>query len=101
MLVDSFDTEQLSTYECGRSSELSGATVRRVWFPHGVTLAVLTLPMQLVNQTLSQSVPASIILAVKSLTKILERARKVQSQWIEVDDETQTSKPKSPRSDNE
>lgn len=57
--------------------------------------------MQLVNQTLSQSVPASIILAVKSLTKILERAGKVQSQWIEVDDEIQTSKPKSPGSDNE
>jgi transcription initiation factor TFIID subunit 11 len=71
MLVENFDPQQFSRYECWRSSRLSDQVVRR-----------------LINQTLSQSVPASIILAVKSVTKIyageiIERARKVQSQWIE------------------
>lgn len=42
---------------------------------------------QLVNQTLSQSAPATVILAVKSVTKIfageiIERARKIQDQWL-------------------
>jgi transcription initiation factor TFIID subunit 11 len=54
------------------------------------------LSNQLVNQTLSQSVPASVILAVKSVTKIyagelIERARKIQTQWLELSGEDQTT----------
>jgi transcription initiation factor TFIID subunit 11 len=47
--------------------------------------------VQIVNQTLSQSAPASVILAVKSVAKIfagemIEGARKVQNEWIGADD---------------
>lgn len=47
--------------------------------------------LQIVNQTLSQSAPASVILAVKSVAKIfagdmIEGARKVQEEWIGSDD---------------
>jgi transcription initiation factor TFIID subunit 11 len=50
---------------------------------------------QIVNQTLSQSAPASVILAVKSVAKIfagemIEGARKVQTQWLEASGESQT-----------
>ncbi|RFU30729.1 hypothetical protein B7463_g5601, partial [Scytalidium lignicola] len=70
MLVNAFDPEQFSRYEAWRSSKLSDAIVRRI-----------------VNQTLSQSAPASVILAVKSVAKMfagemIEGARKVQSEWL-------------------
>jgi transcription initiation factor TFIID subunit 11 len=44
-----------------------------------------------VNQTLSQSVPAPVILAIRSVAKlfagdIIESARKVQAQWISSDE---------------
>ncbi|KAI9744209.1 MAG: hypothetical protein M1818_002361 [Claussenomyces sp. TS43310] len=79
MLVAAFDEEQFSRYEVWRSSRLSDNIVRR-----------------LVNQTLSQSVPASVILAVKSVTKlyageIIERARKIQTQWLDLSGEDQTT----------
>jgi transcription initiation factor TFIID subunit 11 len=62
---------------------------------------LLIVILQLVNQTLSQSAPASVILAVKSVAKIfageiIEGARKVQSQWLEVSDESQTGLPSPP-----
>ncbi|TAQ84279.1 hypothetical protein B7494_g7395 [Chlorociboria aeruginascens] len=84
MLVNAFDEEQFSRYEAWRSSKLPDSIVRRI-----------------VNQTLSQSAPASVILAVKSVAKIfagemIEGARKVQSEWIAVANETQTGLPSPP-----
>ncbi|KAH8805745.1 hTAFII28-like protein conserved region-domain-containing protein [Xylogone sp. PMI_703] len=81
MLVNAFDPEQFSRYEAWRSSKLSDAIVRRI-----------------VNQTLSQSAPASVILAVKSVAKMfagemIEGARKVQSEWISLE-EPEEGKPK-------
>lgn len=50
--------------------------------------------------------PASVILAVKSVTKIfageiIELARRVQLQWLEVSDESQTGLPSPPFSETE
>ncbi|CZT05910.1 related to transcription initiation factor IID beta chain [Rhynchosporium agropyri] len=86
ILTQSFSPDQFARYEAWRSSKLSDAVVRRI-----------------VNQTLSQSVPPGVILAVKSATKIfageiIERARKVQSQWIEATGDSQTGLP-SPTAD--
>lgn len=49
---------------------------------------------QIVNQTLSQSVPPNVILAIKSAAKIfageiIEGARKVQTEWVEVNADLQ------------
>lgn len=49
---------------------------------------------QIVNQTLSQSVPAAVIFAIRSVTKefageLIEGARKVQDQWLEATGESQ------------
>ncbi|KAL2062915.1 hypothetical protein VTL71DRAFT_5987 [Oculimacula yallundae] len=84
ILTQAFSPDQFARYEAWRSSKLSDAVVRRI-----------------VNQTLSQSVPPSVILAVKSATKIfageiIERARKVQSQWIEATGDDQTGLPSPP-----
>jgi transcription initiation factor TFIID subunit 11 len=70
-LVNALDPDQYARYERWRSSKLSDSVVRR-----------------LVNQTLSQSVPQTVVLAVKSVTKIfagdiIERARKIQTQSVE------------------
>lgn len=98
MLVAAFDEEQFRRYEVWRSSRLSDSIVRRVRLctPRRNQVLKLTYAHQLVNQTLSQSVPASVILAVKSVTKlyageIIERARKVQTQWLELSGEDQTT----------
>ncbi len=53
------------------------------------------------NQTLSQSAPATVILAVKSAAKVfagdlIESARRVQSQWLEISVESQTGLPSPP-----
>jgi len=84
MLTRAFDEDQWMRYEAWRSSKLSDAVVRRI-----------------VNQTLSQSVPAAVILAVKSATKVfagdlIEEARKVQSQWIKATQDSQTGLPSPP-----
>ncbi|KAM3083591.1 hypothetical protein ACMFMG_004237 [Clarireedia jacksonii] len=65
------EMEKRAVYEAVRSAKLADATVRRI-----------------VNQTLSQSVPATVILAIRSVAKqyigeVIEGARKVQTQWIE------------------
>ncbi|KAG0646573.1 Transcription initiation factor TFIID subunit 11 [Hyphodiscus hymeniophilus] len=74
MLVRALDDDQMQRYEAWRSVKLPDATVRRI-----------------VNQTLSQSAPASVILAVKSVAKIfagemIEGARRVQEEWVGADD---------------
>ncbi|KAH8654030.1 hTAFII28-like protein conserved region-domain-containing protein [Tricladium varicosporioides] len=79
MLVGSFDSDQMLRYEGYRSVRLPDATTRRI-----------------VNQTLSQSAPASVILAVRSVAKmfageIIEGARRVQTQWLEASGEDQTT----------
>ncbi|KAM3069057.1 hypothetical protein ACMFMF_009023 [Clarireedia jacksonii] len=71
VLVKHMDDQQFRRYEAVRSAKLADATVRRI-----------------VNQTLSQSVPATVILAIRSVAKqyigeVIEGARKVQTQWIE------------------
>lgn len=90
VLVRAFEKngEQFSRYEAWRSSKLGDATVRRI-----------------VNQTLSQSVPPNVILAIKSAAKIfageiIEGARKVQTEWVEVAaDPGQLSLPSPPAED--
>ena len=57
--------------------------------------------LQIVNQTLSQSAPQGVILAVRSVAKLfagemIEGARKVQSEWLESSDESQTGLPSPP-----
>lgn len=75
MLVSNLTPEQFERYEAWRSAKLSEATTRRI-----------------VNQTLSQSAPASVILAIRSVGKLfagdlIEGARKVQAQWAGTDEE--------------
>ncbi|KAI1006802.1 hypothetical protein K3495_g1420 [Podosphaera aphanis] len=75
LLTRAFNPEQWQRYEAWRSSKLSDSVVRRV-----------------VNQTLSQSAPQQVILAVRSVAKIfagdlIERARKVQTEWLEISGE--------------
>jgi len=87
MLVNAFDAEQFSRYEAWRACKLPESTVRRI-----------------VNQTLSQSAPASVILAVRSVAKLfagdlIESARRVQSQWVEASEESQTGLPSPPADD--
>lgn len=77
LLVGAFDDQQFSRFEIWRSSKLTEGVVRR-----------------LVNQTLSQSVPVPVILAVKSVAKLfagelIEKARKVQSEWLALSGEDQ------------
>jgi transcription initiation factor TFIID subunit 11 len=93
MLVRALDPEQFERYEAWRSVKLPDATVRRVSFLGSIMqrVRVDTDSLQIVNQTLSQSAPASVILAVKSVAKIfagemIEGARQVQDQWIGADD---------------
>lgn len=57
------------------------------------------------NQTLSQSVGAPIILAVKTITKLfagelIEDARRIQTQWIKATGEDQTGGLLSPPAEN-
>ncbi len=57
---------------------------------------VLTLLLQLVNATVSQSVPAGVVTAVRSVTKyflteIIAKAQRVQDEWIAADSEEQAS----------
>ncbi|RKF80239.1 putative transcription initiation factor tfiid subunit 11 [Golovinomyces cichoracearum] len=75
LLTRAFNPEQWQRYEAWRSSKLSDSVVRRI-----------------VNQTLSQSAPQQVILAVRSVAKIfagdmIERARKVQTEWLEISGE--------------
>ncbi|RDL38778.1 Histone-fold containing protein [Venustampulla echinocandica] len=89
LLVRQLDPEQMSRYEAYRSGRLGESVVRRI-----------------VNQTLSQSAPASVILAVRSVAKIfagemVEGARRVQTQWLEASGEDQTTGLPSPPAEND
>ncbi|POS83231.1 hypothetical protein EPUL_004690 [Erysiphe pulchra] len=72
LLTRAFNKEQWQRYEAWRSSKLSDSVI--------------------VNQTLSQSAPQQVILAVRSVAKVfagdmIERARKVQTEWLEISGE--------------
>ncbi|PSS23370.1 hypothetical protein M430DRAFT_97306 [Amorphotheca resinae ATCC 22711] len=84
MLLNALDPDQFLRYEAWRASKLPDSTVRRI-----------------VNQTLSQSAPQSVILAVKSVAKVfigemIEGARRVQTQWMESDEEARNVLPSPP-----
>ncbi|KAE9364654.1 TAFII28-domain-containing protein [Stipitochalara longipes BDJ] len=84
VIANHFDDDQFRRYEAWRAIKLPAATVRRI-----------------VNQTLSQSVPLPVIVAVQAAAKIfagdmIEGARKVQSQWLEATGESQTGLPSPP-----
>jgi transcription initiation factor TFIID subunit 11 len=96
LLTSNLDPEQFARFEAWRSSRLSEAVVRRVCSDYSRWVSAFTDTSQIVNQTLSQSAPASVILAVKSVAKIfagemIEGARKVQTQWLESSGEDQTT----------
>lgn len=70
MLIDAFSDEQADRYDMWRRVRLKKETVRK-----------------LTNQTLSQSVPASIVTTINGYTKLfigelVERARDVQVEWL-------------------
>src|ERR1700709_2163469 len=57
--------------------------------------------MQIINQTLSQSVPQNVIMGIKAAAKVyagemIEGARKVQAQWTETDEEAKAKLPSPP-----
>lgn len=70
MLIDAFSTDQADRYDMWRRVRLKKETVRKI-----------------TNQTLSQSVPASIVTTINGYTKLfigelVERARDVQCEWL-------------------
>ncbi|PNY30061.1 Uncharacterized protein TCAP_00035, partial [Tolypocladium capitatum] len=72
MLVEAFDSEQYNRYELWRAAKLSDAVVKRD---------------EVVNATVSQSVPQMVSTAVKAVAKlfageIIESARNVQGEWV-------------------
>ncbi|KAG9250288.1 hTAFII28-like protein conserved region-domain-containing protein [Emericellopsis atlantica] len=83
MLVESMDKEQMARYENWRASKLQDSVVKRV-----------------VNATVSQSVPPTVSMAVRSVTKLfagelVELARQVQAEMITAG-EVQSEAPRPP-----
>jgi transcription initiation factor TFIID subunit 11 len=108
MLVLAMDKEQEQRFELWRASKLPDAVVRRVGCPTSCSVhrfktqgLRLTCPLQIVNATVSQSVPANVVLAVRSVAKVfigqlIESARRVQTEQIEVTGEAQAEVPEPP-----
>lgn len=70
MLIQSFNPQQAERYDTWRRVRLKKETVRKI-----------------TNQTLSQSVPASVVTTINGYTKIfigeiIDRARDVQLEWM-------------------
>lgn len=87
MLIEAFDTEQADRYDMWRRVKLNKAVVRRVGCWRGLGGTRWANEIQLVNQTLSQSVPQSIVTTVNGYTKLfvgelIERARDVLAEWL-------------------
>lgn len=93
MLVEAFDSEQYNRYELWRAAKLSDAVVKRVSYAATLcekpclSLRVANVEIQVVNATVSQSVPQMVSTAVKAVAKlfvgeIIEEAREVQAEWI-------------------
>ncbi|MCJ1310698.1 hypothetical protein MMC25_004364 [Agyrium rufum] len=92
VLIDAFNPDQNERYDQFRRNKLKKETMRRI-----------------VNQTLSQSVPPSVITTINGFTKVfighlIERAREVQSEWSQAEKKSlptpdSTPSPKPPSSD--
>lgn len=81
VLTSQMDQDQLERYEMFRASRVSDAVIKRV-----------------VNAAVSQSVPANVTAAVKSVAKVfigdlIESARRIQCEWITNTDEKQSEVP--------
>ncbi|CAK7245991.1 MAG: hypothetical protein STHCBS139747_007612 [Sporothrix thermara] len=77
-LVACMDNDQYERISAWRAAKLPDAVIRR-----------------LVNATVSQSVPSSVVTAVRSVTKyfltdLITRAQEIQDKWIAADNEVQT-----------
>ncbi|CRK48734.1 hypothetical protein BN1723_008181 [Verticillium longisporum] len=78
MLVECFDEDQMNRYENWRAAKLTDNVVKRV-----------------VNATVSQSVPPTVTLAIKSVSKyfigeLIEKAISVQGEWMNATGEKQS-----------
>ncbi|KAF3900328.1 Transcription initiation factor TFIID subunit beta [Trichophyton interdigitale] len=74
ILMDAFNPEQSSRYDCFKRTKLNKSTLRKI-----------------VNQTLSQSVPPNVVTTIGGYTKvfigeIIEKARTIQAEWAEAFD---------------
>ncbi|KAF2092076.1 TAFII28-domain-containing protein [Saccharata proteae CBS 121410] len=81
MLVDHLDPDQLDRYAKFRAVKLKKEVVRKI-----------------TNQTLSQSVPQSVVTTINSYTKVfigslIERARTIQDEWLAVAELPQLPRP--------
>ena len=86
MLIEAFTPDQADRYDTWRRVKLRKDHVRRVRFTALLFFQRPLIPQQLVNHTLSQSVPPAVITTVNGYTKVLlgeliERARDVQLEW--------------------
>src|ERR1700750_3277310 len=88
MLVDAFNEEQSDRYDVWRRVKLKRDSVRRVSLDKvpAVVRLYLLIHAQLVNHTLSQSVPVPVVNTVSGCAKVLigeliEKARDVQMEW--------------------
>ena len=96
MLLKSFSDEQFDRYAAWRASGLQKPTVRKVRLQlhsFGLWCGILT-SSQLVNATVSQSVPENVVLTVRTAAKvflgdIIESARRIQGEWMDKLDEKQ------------
>ncbi|KAI9720319.1 MAG: hypothetical protein M1828_005703 [Chrysothrix sp. TS-e1954] len=87
MLMEAFDEEQTHRHDTWRRVRLKKETVRKI-----------------TNQTLSQSVPASIVTTINGYTKLfigelLERALDVQTEWLAAAPQLPTGEVKVPADD--
>ncbi|KAL2754781.1 hypothetical protein ACRALDRAFT_1077041 [Sodiomyces alcalophilus JCM 7366] len=85
MLVEALDPDQMDRYELWRAGKLTESVVKRV-----------------VNATVSQSVPPTVTLAMKSVAKyflgdIIEKAVEVQYEWMHTTGEKQSDEPFPPQ----
>ncbi|KAA6406553.1 MAG: hypothetical protein FRX48_09718 [Lasallia pustulata] len=86
VLVDAFNADQNDRYDMFRRVKLRKETVRRI-----------------ANQTLSQSVPPSVITTINGYTKVfignlIERAREVQQQYADAETDAEATLPSPPPS---
>ncbi|TPX08671.1 uncharacterized protein E0L32_009860 [Thyridium curvatum] len=77
MLASAMDLDQFERFSAWRAAKLPDSVIKR-----------------LVNATVSQSVPPSVVTAVRSVTKyfltdLIVKARRVQGEWSEVENEKQ------------
>lgn len=86
----------MNEYRRGEQQKLPDAVIRRVCaiLIRSWSDSFTVLTSQLVNTTVSQSVPSSVVTAVRSVTKyfltdLITNAQKIQGEWIAADKEAQ------------